>query len=234
MKSVTCSRDERLRQLQPTVRRMAYQMKQHLPPSVDIDDLVQAGMMGLVDAMGRFVAGGVELESYSYARIKGAMIDELRAVDWASRSCRRSHRRVEAASSRLLHRFFRSPTDAELATDLGVSIQQLQADKYDAERAHIAYLEDLDAPAGEVSPDGVMNELSGDPLSLLEKSRQCGSLNRGLNGLSERKQAVLRMHYFEEMGLKAIGEVLGVSESRVCQLHREALNDLRGALDATL
>lgn len=227
MKSVHSPAEEQLRRLQPMVRQMAFQMSTRLPACVELDDLVQAGMIGLHDAAGRFQEGAGGLEQFAQARIRGAMIDELRTADWAPRRCRRSQRRVDAASSRLTHRLLRKPSDTELASELGMPIAELQAQRLESEISRIVYLEDaFDSTGMDAAGDGGLPS-TADPIESLELRDLHQVVQLGLARLSARKQRVVRLYYFAEKSLREIGTELGTTESRVCQLHREALAELR-------
>lgn len=229
MNTVTHLNTETLDALQPAVRRMAFAMSRNLPASVEVDVLVQAGMIGLHQAMSRYVASEAGLEAFAFCRVRGAMLDELRVLDWAPRSCRRLQRRIDAVSARLAHQYFRSPTDAELAGDLGISIEQLRASVHESEVSRFVHIEDLEVNDDPCQPDRIPDRTAVDPVELIEVREQREAIRSGLDRLSSRKRAVIRMYYFEDMSLKDIGTLLGVSESRVCQLHREALANLRAA-----
>lgn len=230
MSTATQHPAEPLKTLQPAVRRMAYVLSRQLPASVELDDLEQAGMIGLHEAMGRYLGGDIGLEGFAFHRVRGAMLDELRVLDWAPRSCRRLQRQIEAASARLTHRNFRSPTAAELAGDLGLTIEQLQAGLHQAEISKFVNIEDLEGTNELLHPDRIPDETAVDPVELVEAREQREALRSGLARLSPRKRDIVHMYYFEGMSQKDIGVLLGVSESRVCQLNRGALTELRATL----
>lgn len=240
MSTTTCFVDPRnaqIRQYQPLVRRVARHLRAQLPPSVDVDDLIQAGMIGLNEAIGRCdpaeaEAGG--LEKFAMPRIRGAMIDELRATEWASRGCRQSRRDIDEAAQRLQQRLCRRPHDSEMAAELCLSLDEYQALLAKLHRSQLMPLDDIGL-VGE-DDDGLHGRQFGDsthdPLSVLEQQRMRLALVDAIHGLPEREQQVMLRHYGEDMMFKDIGRELGVSESRVSQVHRHAIDLLRAQLQA--
>jgi RNA polymerase sigma factor for flagellar operon FliA len=217
------------------VRRMAYHLVTRLPASVEVDDLIQAGMIGLCDAMSRCTAEPEGLEKFAMPRVRGAMIDELRESDWASRSCRKSQRQIEEASQRLMHRLCRRPTDAELAAELGMPLADFQSALARVHGAQLVHLDDMGL-LGEDDDDGLhggqFGDWGADPLSKLENERQHTAVGDAIRTLPARERDVMLMHYRQDMTFKEIGRQIGVSESRVCQLHRQAVEMLRRRLKA--
>jgi RNA polymerase sigma factor for flagellar operon FliA len=228
-------RNQQLRQYQPMVRRMAYHMIARLPASVEVDDLIQVGMIGLSDAMARCTGEPDSLEKFAMPRVRGAMIDELRDADWASRGCRRSQRQIEAASQRLMHRLCRRPTETELAAELEMPLAEFQSELAKVHRAQLVHLEDMGL-LGDDDDDGSHGEQvldwAADPLSRLENERQHAALQDAMRALPARERDVMFMHYRQDMTFKDIGRQIGVSESRVCQLHRDAVAMMRRRLTA--
>ena len=228
-------RNQQLRQYQPMVRRMAYHMITRLPASVEVDDLIQAGMIGLSDAISRCTGEAEGLEKFALPRVRGAMIDELRDNDWVSRGCRKSQRQIEEATQRLTHRLCRRPTDAELAAELEMPLAQYQSELARVHRAQLVHLGDTDL-LGDDDDDGLhggqFGDWSADPLSRLENERQQVAVEAAMQALPERERDVMFMHYRRDMTFKEIGREIGVSESRVCQLHRQAVEMLRRRLTA--
>jgi len=226
-------RNQQLRQYQPMVRRMAYHMISRLPASVEVDDLIQAGMIGLSDAMSRSTAQPDELEKFAMPRIRGAMIDELRESDWVSRGCRRSQRQIEDATQRLTHRLCRRPTDTELAAELEMTLADFQSELARVHRAQLVHLDDMGL-LGDDDDDGMhggqFGDWGADPLSRLENERQHTAVDDAIRALPARERDVMLLHYRQDMTFKEIGRQIGVSESRVCQLHRQAVEMLRRRL----
>lgn len=217
----------------PMVRRLASQLAARLPANVELDDLVQAGMIGLMDALSRYEAGhGAQFETFAMQRIRGAMIDELRSGDWMPRSVRRSQRAIEAAVQAAEQRLRRPPTEAEVAAEMGVALAEYQQMLGDAHGGQIVYLDDLGGGAD--SEDGFLERHaapeSSDPMSVLGDDRFRASLVAAIESLPEREKQVMGMYYEHDMNLKEIGAVLGVTESRVCQIHSQAVARLRNRL----
>lgn len=233
MSTTRDERDQQLRQYQPMVRRMAYHLVTRLPASVEVDDLIQAGMIGLWDAIARCTAEPGGLERFAMPRVRGAMIDELRDCDWVSRGGRKSQRQIEEATQRLTQRLCRRPTDTELAAELGTPLAAFQSELARVHRAQLIHLEDMGS-LGDDEDDalhgGQFSDWGADPLCRLESERQQAAMNEAMRALPARERDVLRMYYRQDMTFKEIGCQLGVSESRVCQVHRQAVEMLRGRL----
>ncbi len=227
--------DRQLRQHRPMVKRMAYHMVSRLPACVDVDDLIQVGMMGLNEAISRCEPSEGDLEHFAKLRIRGAMIDELRELDWASRDCRRSGRQIEEAQNRLQHRLCRRPFESELAAELGMSLDELRADMDRVHRAQVVQLDDLnllgpeddDCLDDDLPVHQLFGDWSADPLVLLHREQRQAALDNAIQTLPPREQEVMKLHYQCDMKFKEIGQKLGVSESRICQIHRHAVELLR-------
>lgn len=219
-------------QYAPLVKRIAFHLMARLPASVQAEDLIQNGMLGLLDACGRFVDGqGAQFETYAVQRIRGAMLDGLRENDWVPRSVRRDMRRVEAAITQLEHQHGRQPNETELAAALDMPLADYQRLLGDARGHQLLSLEDLNGRDGdEEFLDRHETGVSQDPLALLLEDDMRGALVKGIEGLPEREKLVMSLYYEEELNLREIGEVLGVTESRVCQLHSQAIARLRAQI----
>lgn len=221
-------KDECLREYSHLVKRLAHQMMTKLPYSVQIDDLIQAGMMGLLDAASRYdELLGAQFETYATQRIRGAMLDELREADWLPRSMRRDMRRIELGISRLQQKLGRAPGESEIAAELEITLAEYQQMLQESRGAQLVYYEDFQG--GEHDDFFERFEFGADanPLSLLEDERFKSELVRAIANLPERERMLMGMIYEQEMNLREIGEVLGVSESRVSQLHSQAVARLR-------
>lgn len=223
-------KDQLVRQYAQLVKRLAFQLMAKLPASVQVDDLIQNGMIGLLDAINRFEEGlGAQFETYAVQRIRGAMLDGLRENDWVPRGVRREMRRVEDAINKLEQRIGRPPSEGELADCLGMALADYQRLLQEARGHQLIYLEDL---SGDQDDGYLERNLAGpglDPLALLEDQDMRQVLIRSIAALPEREKMVMGLYYDEDMNLKEIGEVLGVTESRVCQLHSQAIARLRAA-----
>ena len=221
-----------LKQYSTLVRRLAHQMVSKLPANVEVDDLIQVGMIGLSDALARFDASqGVQFETFATQRVRGAMLDELRGNDWMSRGDRRQQRSIEAAVHRLEQRLGRAPSEAEIAREMGLSLRDYQELLGKVRGTQLIYLEDIggDEP-GEDFLDRHVADESASPLGRLEDMRMRRALVDAIGNLPEREQLVMSLYYEQDMNLKEIAAVLGVTESRVCQLHSQSIARLRAKL----
>jgi RNA polymerase sigma factor for flagellar operon FliA len=221
-----------LKQYSPLVRRLAHQMIAKLPANVEIDDLIQVGMIGLNDALGRFdAAQGVQFETFATQRIRGAMLDELRGSDWMSRGNRRQQRSIEAAVHKLEQRLGRAPSEGEIAKEMGLSLAEYQELLGKVRGTQLVYLEDMSGDDGDDSYlDRHVADEDANPMGLLEDRRMREALVEAIKNLPEREQFVMSMYYEQDMNLKEIAAVLGVTESRVCQLHSQSIARLRARL----
>jgi RNA polymerase sigma factor for flagellar operon FliA len=221
-----------VRQYTPLVRRLAHQMIARLPANVELDDMIQAGMMGLMDAASRFeVAQGTHFEVYAAQRIRGAMLDELRANDWMPRSARKSQRDIEGAIHRLEGRLKRAPVEAEIAAELGVPVAEYQGILNGARGSQLVYLDDL-GMAGD-DEDYLERYLVVDgqePAAILRDKRFREALVEAIEELPEREKLLMALYHEQDMNLREIGAIMGVTESRVCQLHTQAIARLRSKL----
>lgn len=218
----------RVRNLAPLVKRIAHHMMASLPPSVEIDDVIQSGMMGLLDAARRYqVSEGAQFETYAVQRIRGAMLDGLRQCDWLPRAVRRSLRQVESMISKLEQQNGRPPNEAQLAKALGMELADYQHLLQEARGYQIVSYEDFSGDDEDSFLDRHALGHGADPLEMLEERSVRESLVAGIAELPERERMVMGMYYEQELNLREIGEVLGVSESRVCQIHTQAIARLR-------
>jgi len=217
----------------PLVKRIAFHLIARLPPSVQVEDLVQAGMIGLMDAVNNFDPNqGAQFETYASQRIRGAMLDELRQVDWLPRSARKNLRQIENVIHTLEQKLGRSPSETEAAEALGVPLPDYQQMLQDGRGHQLVYYEDF-YDSDEGSNDFLDRHLADNRENPLEKIQDEGfraTLVEAIRGLPEREKLVMGLYYEEELNLREIGEVLGVTESRVCQLHSQAIARLRSRL----
>jgi len=225
------SQDEQITKYAPLVKRIAYHMMARLPASVEVDDLIQVGLIGLMDAVGRFDGTqGAQFESYATQRIRGAMLDELREADWLPRHVRQKPRQIEAAIRRLEQRNGKSPSEQEISAELGMPIDQYQSMLGDVKCSQLLYYEDFSDEDSASFLERYLVDGSNDPLAVLEDEGFRDSLIAAIHHLPERERSMMGMYYEQDMNLKEIGAVLGVSESRVCQLHSQAVARLRAQL----
>jgi len=224
-------KDQCLRDFAPLVKRIAHQMMTRLPYSVQIDDIIQAGMIGLLDAASRYdEIHGAQFETYATQRIRGAMLDELRSADWLPRSLRRDTRKIELSISRMQQKLGRAPNEAEIADEMGVPLEEYQQKLQQSRGSQLMYYEDFQDEDHNDFFERFEFAEDSDPLALLQDERFKTELMNAIEKLPERESQLMGMIYEQEMNLREIGEVFGVSESRISQLHTQAVARLRGWL----
>ncbi len=219
----------------PLVKYVASRVATGLPSSVDQSDLVSYGMFGLIDALEKFEPGrGNKFETYAIPRIKGAIIDELRAMDWVPRSIRFKARELEKAQADLEAMLKRQPSEQELAERLGMSKRELHEMVTQISFVSVLALDEVVSAGSDrgeqVALIDTLADKGLDPTWGLESQETRGLLAAAINSLSEREKIVVTLYYFEGLTLAEIGEILGVTESRVCQIHTKAVGGLRGQL----
>ncbi len=220
----------------PLVKYVAGRVGVGLPSSVDPADLVSNGMFGLIDAIEKYQPDrAIKFETYAVSRIRGAIIDELRSYDWVPRSVRQKARDVERSYQKLQIELGRTPTDDEVAADLDITVKALRQIFRQVSYVHVAALDELLSIGGDKSDrvslgDTIADERADDPVSLFEAEETKEILGVAVSALPEREKIVISLYYYEGMTLNEIGQVLGVTESRACQLHTKAVMQLRGQL----
>jgi RNA polymerase sigma factor for flagellar operon FliA len=229
--SLTADQNKLVEQMAPLVKRIAYHFMARLPASVQVDDLIQAGLLGLLDAAKNFDdTQGAQFETYAIQRIRGSILDELRGADWLPRNVRKNLRRIEAAINSLEQQFGRAPREQELAEVLGVPLDEYQHMLLESRGYQLLHYEDFQESEDSDFFDVFVSQNQIGPLDVLEDQRFRRALVQAISVLPEREKIVMGLYYEQEMNLKEIGEVLGVSESRVCQLHSQAVARLRSRL----
>jgi RNA polymerase sigma factor for flagellar operon FliA len=212
-------------------------MSSGLPAHVEESDLISYGLGGLISAIDRFdLAREIKFETYAITRIRGAILDELRTLDWVPRSVRARARQIERANMKLESRFQRAPTDEEMATELEVSLEQFHDILLRIANSTIVALDERwsvsDANGDQVSLlDTLADRRAPDPQQLVDQGEMRDRIARAISALPEREKLVVALYYYENLTLREIGEVLGVTESRVSQLHTKAVLRLRSKLD---
>lgn len=223
--------NDTLTQYAPLVRRLALQLMAKLPASVELEDLIQAGMLGLLDAANRYQeTQGAQFETYASQRIRGAMLDELRELDWASRGIRKTARQIEKAVQRLEQRLGRGPSESEIAGELSIGLAEYQQMLQDVHGCQLVYYEDFDSADDEPFIDRICADPGADPLTMLLDEGLRGGVIDAIERLPEREKLLMSLYYDQGLNLREIGAVLEVSESRVCQLHSQAISRLRATL----
>ncbi|WP_409456155.1 RNA polymerase sigma factor FliA [Tamilnaduibacter salinus] len=212
----------------PLVKKIALHLQARLPDSVQLDDLIQAGMIGLLEAAGKFESGkGASFETYAGIRIRGAIVDEIRRGDWVPRSVHRNARRISQAIKTIEDRTGRAAQDSEVAEELDMTPSEYSACLADANSGRLFSLDELN-DSGDVPID--METASDDPYRELSSDSFRRQLATEIEALPEREKLVLSLYYQEELNLREIGAVIGVGESRVSQIHSQAAMRLRARL----
>ena len=225
------SKDQLVQRFAPLVKRIAYHLMARLPSSVQVDDLIQNGMMGLLDAINRFEAGmGAQFETYAAQRVRGAMLDGLRENDWLPRSLRRDFRRIEMAISELEQHYGRTPSEQELADALDMTLADYQKMLQEARGHQLISFEDLVEDGDENFLERHLTDNASEPSRILEDESLRQMLVQGIELLPEREKLMMALYYEQDLNLREIGEVMGVTESRVCQLHSQAVVRLRARI----
>ncbi len=231
----THAREQLILNYSPLVKYVAGRLSSSLPQTVDTADLISYGIFGLIDAIEKYDPDrGIKFETYAIARVRGAIIDELRAMDWVPRSVRARAREVEQAYVVLESRLLRAPTDNEVAWELGISTQELQDIFTKLSYTSIVSFEDLWVGDDRDNRSNVMgtiaDDTADDPVTIFESTELKDILASAIERLPERERIVIALYYYEGLTLKEIGQVLGVTESRVSQLHTKAVLRLRAKL----
>ena len=230
------SRDELVMQNVALVKSLAQRLAQRLPSQVQVEDLVSAGVLGLIEAAGRYKSSlGVPFQAFARRRIHGAMLDALRDLDWAPRSLRRLRRDVDSAVASERARLGREPEEREIASALGMTVAQYERALEQLRTLELAAARELDAPTADGTP---LLEFCVDPgesaVQTIERQELRAHLAQAIGELPERERQILALYYEEELTLAEIGEVIGVCESRVCQLRGLAVSRLRTLLRESL
>ena len=234
----TRAREDLVVAYSPLVKYVAGRMASGLPAHVDEADLISYGLVGLINAIERFeLEREIKFETYAITRIKGAIIDELRSLDWVPRSVRARAREIERANAKLEHKLHRAPTDEEMALELGLSSEEFQEALVKISTSTVVALDELwavsDSSGDAVSLlDTLHDPGAPDPASVLDATELKDRMADAIGRLPEREKLVVALYYYENLTLREIGEVLGVTESRVSQLHTKAVLRLRSRLTA--
>jgi len=228
-------RDSLLLEHLPTVRYIARRIHERLPNHIELDDLVSAGVVGLIDAAAKFDATKqVQFRSYAQFRIRGAILDSLRLLDWSPRELRRKGRTVKETVHALTHRLGRAPLEGELAQAMQISLEQMQQLLGDLNGLEVGSLDaELSEDSGDTQMSNVPASIEDEPLFRCLQGETRQRLIDAIEGLPEKERMVLTLYYYEEITMKEIGLTLGVVESRVSQLHSAAVKRLRASLVQT-
>jgi len=233
-------RDRLILMYAPIVKYVAGRLGSGLPAHVDEGDLVSYGLLGLISAIERYDPDrDVKFETYAIARIKGSILDELRSLDWVPRSVRSRARQIERAMSELESKLSRAPTDEELAKKVGITVEELEDSLTDISRSSIAALDELWTISGsggdQVALIDTIEDTQGpEPQSAFAQTELREMVADAITSLPEREKLVITLYYYEDLTLREIGEVLGVTESRVSQLHTKAILRLKARLSGNV
>jgi len=227
--------DELITEYSPLIKFIAHRLALRLPPHIELDDLMSAGVIGLIDAIEKFNPGKeTQFKTYAEIRIRGAMLDELRSQDWVPRSVRQKATRISAAYGRIEAKLGHPASDEEVAEELDISVEEFHDMLQAAAGQTIMSVEDL----GGVDKDGerrdIMEVLAGtketDPETLARVEEIKGIIAKAIDMLPEKERLVVSLYYYEELTMKEIGEVLGITESRISQIHTKCVFRLRAKL----
>lgn len=230
------ARDRLILGYSPLVKYVAGRLGSGLPAHIEEADLISYGLLGLIGAIERFDPGReIKFETYAIARIKGSIIDELRSLDWVPRSVRSKARSIERICARLENQLQRAPTDEEIAAELDLSVEEFHHSLAQISNTSIVALDELWAISGSEGDsasliDTLEDPKSRDPSRMLDMSEMKTRLSMAIDALPPREKIVIALYYYETLTLREIGEVLGVTESRVSQLHTKAILRLKGRL----
>ncbi|HPO17151.1 MAG TPA: FliA/WhiG family RNA polymerase sigma factor [Candidatus Hydrogenedentes bacterium] len=228
----SAARDDLIMHYMRVVRYIAGRMAIHVPSSVEMDDLVSWGIMGLLDALEKFDhTQEIKFSTYASIRIRGAIIDQIRSLDWAPRSLRAMARKVGAAKEKLRHERGHEPSYQDIAEELGTTEEHVEGTYAQLQTAQILSLDDYlpseDEPQESRKKDLTTNVMAPSPSKIAELRERRDRLVKAILQLPDQQQKVLNLYYYEELTLKEIGLVLEVSESRICQIHSAAMKRLR-------
>ncbi len=229
-------REKLIMHYSPLVKYVAGRVGVGLPPNIEQADLVSYGIFGLIDAIEKFdIERAIKFETYAISRIRGAIIDELRAIDWIPRSVRSKAREVERTYATLEGELHRTPTEAEVAERMGIALTDLHHIFSQVSYVNVVALDELLSVSGEKGDklslvDTLEDTKAEDPVAAFESEETKFLLSRAINQLPEREKIVVTLYYYEGLTLAEIGRVLGVTESRICQMHTKAVLQLRGKL----
>jgi RNA polymerase sigma factor for flagellar operon FliA len=232
------AKEESVRKYLPLVRFVAEKIHRRLPPGVDLESLIHSGVVGLLEALERFdPKRGVDFEVYARYRIQGEVMQCLRSLDWVSRSVRSWGRKIEAARNKLAGQFAREPTAEEMAMELEIPLETYFRLDQQVNDATLLSIDDL-AAAAESGREGAQQKFAEnaylDPLSFVESKDLVDRLAAAVEALPERERMVVTLYYHEELTLREIGEILGLSEGRICQIFAQAVGRLRASLGVTV
>ncbi len=219
----------------PMIKYVANRIALRLPSHIEVDDLISVGVMGLIDAIEKYdPTRGAKFKTYAEFRVRGSILDELRALDWVPRSIRQKAANVDAVSHKLQARFGRPPEDEEVAAEMGVSLEQFFTTLNETKSMPLISLEDLGIAKESGERQSLLECLAGksdvDPQTQLRLTELKSIIAKAIDSLPEKERLMISLYYYEELTMREIGEVLGITESRVSQIHSKAVFRLRTKL----
>ncbi len=219
----------------PMIKYVANRIALRLPSHIEVDDLISVGVMGLIDAIEKYdPTRGAKFKTYAEFRVRGSILDELRSLDWVPRSIRQKAANVDAVSHKLQARFGRPPEDEEVAAEMGVSLEQFFATLNETKSMPLISLEDLGIAKESGERQSLLECLAGksdvDPQTQLRLTELKSIIAKAIDSLPEKERLMISLYYYEELTMREIGEVLGITESRVSQIHSKAVFRLRTKL----
>ncbi len=233
------NRDQVIIEYAPMVKYVANRIAMRLPPHIEIDDLISVGVLGLMDAVEKFDSTrGAKFKTYAEFRVRGAILDELRSLDWVPRSVRQKATELDGVMEKLQAKLGRSPEDEEVAAEMGVDLEQFYQTLQSTQNRPMLSLEDLGIAKESGEQQSLLECLAGngehDPQTSLRLTELKEIIAKAIDALPEKERLMISLYYYEELTMKEIGEVLSITESRVSQIHSKAVFRLRAKLKSVL
>ena len=233
------NREEVITEYAPMIKYVANRIAMRLPPHIEVDDLISVGVLGLIDAIDKYDASrGAKFKTYAEFRVRGAILDELRSMDWVPRSVRQKASALEGVVQKLQNQLGRPPEDDEIAGEMGVSMDELFNTMNETKSMPILSLEDLGIAKDSGEQQSLLDCLAGkgdnDPQTSLRLNELKRIIAKAIDTLPEKERLMISLYYYEELTMKEIGEVLSITESRVSQIHSKAVYRLRSKLKAII
>ena len=235
----TENREEVIKRYSPMIKYVANRIAMRLPPHIEVDDLISVGVLGLMDAISKYDSSrGAKFKTYAEFRVRGAILDELRAMDWVPRSIRQKASNVDKVVQALQAKLSRSPEDEEVAKEMGISLDQFHDTLNETKSIPIFSLEDLGIAKESGEQQSLLDCLAGkadaDPQTQIRLVELKGIIAKAIDALPEKERLMVSLYYYEELTMKEIGAVLEITESRVSQIHSKAVYRLRTKLKAII
>lgn len=233
------NREAVIKEYAPMVKYVANRIAMRLPPHIEVDDLISVGVLGLIDAIDKYDSSrGAKFKTYAEFRVRGAILDELRSMDWVPRSVRQKASSMDSVVQKLQNKLGRPPEDDEIAEELGISLDDLFTTLNETKSMPILSLEDLGIAKESGEQQSLLDCLAGkgdaDPQTQLRLNELKEIIAKAIDTLPEKERLMISLYYYEELTMKEIGEVLGITESRVSQIHSKAVFRLRNKLKSII